>query len=590
MAVKSAIFKKGTADNFNKILKKQKLEESDPKFAISDSLQEYQQQLEKSAGYQNQVKLDKANIRQDVINFVIDYTVGDLDQLKGMDFDEAKTQQKVTEKTIKEYEGLHKKGVLNDEEIVYIKETVGRTNAELKKVLGLSTRLSLSFRDFKKELKPLKLAQRFGMTRIPILGKKIERAIEADERAESKALGMKRQLRRKGQKAEFKSGGFNQADLASPKSSGGREDLAGRAATSGILGMGAKSTGDPEKDVEEERESDKQFDTSSGLLERILEESELTNELLGAEKKQGKSFLQKMATLALAIGGIGAAIGLAMTPLLAPLATMGASIANSVRSALGFPKTNVKGGNVKGGAPNAHMRSKTKTFKKPVKPPLLLTDQSKKNLKIKDSKVANVKNTKVVANAAKKGSALAKSAKFAGNAVRVGGKWLWPVAAVMGAFDAASGYANAGEILGKEEGDEVTTRDKASASFASFLSGVTIGLINQEKTAKWFAGKDHLNQDQIELTQSHSRANLYNKAWNHPMAKNDKSKLAKVEEMKLDNVEKLDIIYNGSKLPFNVNNQNNIDNTSKTTIIDNKTTSIKSENPDGLVSEFSQIK
>ena len=47
MAVKSAIFKKGTADNFNKILKKQKLEESDPKFAISDSLQEYQQQLEK---------------------------------------------------------------------------------------------------------------------------------------------------------------------------------------------------------------------------------------------------------------------------------------------------------------------------------------------------------------------------------------------------------------------------------------------------------------------------------------------------------------------------------------------------------------
>ena len=94
VAIKSQLFKQGKAEDFNKILKRQKQDESDPKFAISDSLQEYQQQLEASAGYQNQMKLNKANIRQDIINFVIDYTVGDLDQLKGMDFDDAKTQQK----------------------------------------------------------------------------------------------------------------------------------------------------------------------------------------------------------------------------------------------------------------------------------------------------------------------------------------------------------------------------------------------------------------------------------------------------------------------------------------------------------------
>ena len=37
---------------------------------------------------------------------------------------------------------------------------------------------------------------------------------------------------------------------------------------------------DRETQVEQERESDKQFDTTSTILERILEESELTNELL----------------------------------------------------------------------------------------------------------------------------------------------------------------------------------------------------------------------------------------------------------------------------------------------------------------------
>ena len=143
----SKVFKKAKAENFKSILKRQKEDESDPKFAISDSLQEYQSQLERSAGYTSQAKLNKAEIRQEIVNFVIDYSVVELDSLKGMDFDEAKTQQATTEKSIKEFEGLYSKGVLNDEEIIYIKETVGKTNAELKKILGLSTRLSLSFRD-----------------------------------------------------------------------------------------------------------------------------------------------------------------------------------------------------------------------------------------------------------------------------------------------------------------------------------------------------------------------------------------------------------------------------------------------------------
>jgi hypothetical protein len=294
--MQSKVFKKANPENFNKILKRQKEEESDPKFAISDALQEYQSQLEKSAGYQNQSKLNDAKIRTDIVNYVINYGPGDLEGLKGMEFDDAKTLQKTIEKEIGEYEGLNKKGIISDEELIFIKETVGRTNEQLKKVLGLTTKLSLSFRDFKKELKPLKLAQRIGLTNIPIIGKRIERAIESDEQAESKALSLKRRLRTKEAKEQFKTGGQSTVQTQSEQ----REELA-KEATSSLFteapSISARSVS-KENLVEEERESDKQFETSSGLLEKILIESELTNELLGGKKRgesdEGVGFLEKV--------------------------------------------------------------------------------------------------------------------------------------------------------------------------------------------------------------------------------------------------------------------------------------------------------
>ena len=73
-----------------------------------------------------------------------------------------------------------------------------------------------------------------------------------------------------------------------------------------------------------------------------------------------------------------------------------------------------------------------------------------------------------------------KGAKVAGNVVkgtaRVAGRVFLPLAAVMGLFDAAKGVAETGELLDKEEGEEITFRDKASSGFAGFLSGLTFGL------------------------------------------------------------------------------------------------------------------
>ena len=274
-------FKK-SKPNFKAILKKQKEMEDDEKFAISDSLQEYIDTIGKKAGYQNQDKLEKANIRQEVINFVDNYTISSLDSIKGMEYDDALQLQSSTEKSISEIEGT---GQLNQAELDFIRATVGETNNRLKEVLKLSTRLKFAFRDLKKELKPLKLAARVGLTRIPILGKRIERAIRAEEEGESEALRIKRGLRKR-EARDTRKMGDTSFPAPNDKSQTQQNKTISKQTTAGIMALDNQpmQKGDKEELVEEERESDSQFETTSGTLERILEETELTNELLGGKK------------------------------------------------------------------------------------------------------------------------------------------------------------------------------------------------------------------------------------------------------------------------------------------------------------------
>jgi len=566
----SKIFKKAQAANFKSILKKQKEEETDPKFAISDSLQEFQSQLEASAGYTNQMKLDKANIRQDIINFVIDYTVSDLDALKGMDYDEAKTQQKTTEKTIKEFEGLYNKGVLNDEEIIYIKETVGKTNRELGRILGVATKLSLSFRDFKKELKPLKLAKRIGLTNVPIIGKKIERAIESEERAESRGLQVKRQLRRKSAKADIKSGGGDTSPLQSDTGgTGDREDIAKRA-TAGSLGMDLSMPGagaDSEERVEEERESDKQFALSSNLLEKIYEESKLTNDLLGDNQKESSGLLGGIAASLLAGGAIGTAIAALRTSMIARFATLG----NTLRSAVGLKPKNVTN-------PNKNKTVATSTNDKKVKDKI-----KKNNLKspgktvVTGNELKSSMKTNNLVNANKK-KGMNVAGKFAKNAVRAGGRFFLPVAAIMGAFDAAAGVAQTGELLGKDE-DDLTFRDKASAGFAGFLSGLTFGLVDKKATATYLSG----NREPVDSSLKTKQRYLRRKGMT-----TDDSKLETVEELKANNIEKLTIGNDGA-MGTTVINNNNVDNSNNTSNTNLGSSTIGVNNPNNLAKEMSNL-
>ena len=287
MAEKKVKFKKVTP-NFKDILQKQKKMEDDEKFAISDSLQTYIDDIQSGAGYKNQQKLEDAKIRQEIINFVDNYTIADLDSIKGMEYDDALQLQKSTEKKIQE---TVKTGQLKPAEIDYINATVGETNKRLGEVLGVSTRLKFAFRDLKKELKPLKLAARMGITKIPIIGKRVERAIRAEEEGESEALRIKRGLRKREARGARKEGALS-TDTQTPSETQQTKTQA-KQATAQIIGQDSKPDlfADKEERIEEERESDEQFDTSSGYLESILEESKITNELLGKKRDKDGGLL-----------------------------------------------------------------------------------------------------------------------------------------------------------------------------------------------------------------------------------------------------------------------------------------------------------
>ena len=538
--VQSKVFKKASAENFKSILKRQKEDETDPKFALSDALQEYQSQLEKSAGYTNQTKLNDAGIRQDIIQFVIDYPIVELDALKGMDFDDAKTSQLTTEKTIKEYEGLFKKGIISEEELAYIQETVGKTNVELKKVLGLSTKLSLSFRDFKKELKPLKLARRVGLTNVPIIGKRIERAIESEERAESKGLSAKRALRRKEAKGALK----ESASTSAAGTSAGREEIAKKATAKTLATGDLKSEGgDSEDRVEEERESDKQFDTTSGLLEKIYDETVTTNELLGKEMKDSKGLFSGLSDSLLPLAALTTLGGTIKDGIVG----LGSTLTGSIKSMLGFGKGKppvVTGAGTKGAAAAGATAAATKKT-------------TTKNVVQK-----NIKKGTQVAGKAVKGAA------------RVAGRVFLPLAAVMSLFDAAKGVSETGELLDKED-EELTFRDKASAGFAGFLSGLTFGLVDKKKMANKLAGTG----GEPSIADQHDDLGL---------VKNDQKKLETVEELKADNIEKLTIGKENS-MGTTVINNNAVDNSNNTTNTNVGSSTIGTSNPDPLVKETSMI-
>ena len=179
----------------------------------------------------------------------------------------------------------------------------------------------------------------------------------------------------------------------------------------------------------------------------------------------------------------------------------------------------------------------------------------------------------VVQKNIKKGTQVA--GKAVKGAARVAGRVFLPLAgAVMSLFDAAKGVSETGELLDKED-EELTFRDKASAGFAGFLSGLTFGLVDKKKMANKLAGTG----GEPSIADQHDDLGL---------VKNDQKKLETVEELKADNIEKLTIGKENS-MGTTVINNNAVDNSNNTTNTNVGSSTIGTSNPDPLVKETSMI-
>ena len=276
--------------------------------------------------------------------------------------------------------------------------------------------------------------------------------------------------------------------------------------------------------------------------------------MLGDKKKDDEGFFEGIGNALLplaALTGLGGTITGAITGL-------GSTLAGSMRSMLGLLLKAPKGpvGTTLKNVKNVKMALQATTT----------TGTDKKDLKTNKAKTGNL-----VKNNLKKGAKVA--GKVAGGA-RVAGRVFLFLAAVMGLFDAAKGVAEAGELLDKEEGEELTFRDKASSGFVGFLSGLTFGLVDKKKTAKFLAG----DSDAPAIADQHDDLGL--------VEKGDQNKMDKIEELKANNIEKLDV---GEGVGGNTIINNNVDNSSSTNKTEYGSTTIGSKNGDTTVADYSNI-
>ena len=459
--------------DFRKLLKEQKEKKQKEVISIAEATQNYALQIQRDEGFGQQF-FKREGISNAAVSVVQNFT----NELDGI-ADASEPYKNIKELLgkynvlLKELPGSVKKDRFTEREALYISKVVDPVLRELNSLTGPLLRTRLAFRDFIKQFKPIKIADRlFG--NIPIVGGLIKRKIERQEAGEQELRQAERTKQREASR-EARRG--IEDSLAQDDISSGEEllDKVGDTRPKGTQAGIAKSSGQSatfgEELAKEKAVKDEQV---KGLFEMIAESTYETNENVKKlvdeaeednEKKGGffSNLLGALLPLA-ALTGLGGILSTAISGL-------GTSLAATLKNLNPFA-SNVD----KNKTQNQKNKNKTGSRVGAVG-----SGQTEKQLKKDQTKVKTLvdKNKKKGINTA---------GKYAKNIVRAGGRFVIPVAALMSIFDAATGVAQAGELLDKEEGEELTFRDKASAGFAGFLSGLTFGFVDKKATAKYLAG------------------------------------------------------------------------------------------------------
>ena len=467
------------ARNFKKLLADQKKNKQKEVISISEASQDYLLDLQKQGdGTQpfGQQFIKDRSISNAAVG-VIQSFQGDLDMIADADEPYKNLKELVGKYNVflKELPKSVDKKRFSRDEANYMASLIKPVIEELNSITGPLLRTRLAFRDFVKQFKPIKVADRlFG--NVPIIGGIIKRKIERQEAGEQTLRGAERQAGK--EKAREARKGIEEM-LEQPADELAMEDtddVIKPSNTNKQISKSKKSASAQEELVKEKAEATEE---TKGLFEMIAESTYETNEnvkkLVGeteeANERRGGLF-----------GGLGSKIGGLGTML---LGASGFGLISSGLNMLG--KTLL--------APFKAVSALVKRIPGVAKTPKAPIKTSPKGVPVAEKKPAKVKTntSKLVKENVKKG------AKVAGKAVkgvaRVAGRVFLPLAAAMSIFDAATGVAQAGELLDKED-EDLTFRDKASAGVAGFLSGLTFGLVDKSKTAKFLAGK----KDTVETT------------------------------------------------------------------------------------------
>ena len=459
--------------DFKALLKEQKEKKQKEVISIAEATQNYALQIQRDEGFGQQF-FKREGISNAAVSVVQNFT----NELDGI-ADASEPYKNIKELLgkynvlLKELPGSVKKDRFTEREALYISKVVDPVLRELNSLTGPLLRTRLAFRDFIKQFKPIKIADRlFG--NIPIVGGLIKRKIERQEAGEQELRQAERTKQREASR-EARRGIEDSLAMDDMSSSEEILDQVGETRPKGTQAGIAKSSGQSatfgEELAKEKAVKDEQV---KGLFEMIAESTYETNENVKKlvdeaeednEKKGGffSNLLGALLPLA-ALTGLGGILSTAISGL-------GTSLAATLKNLNPFASNVDKN-------KTQNQKNKNKTCSRVG---AVGSGQTEKQLKKDQTKVKTLvdKNKKKGINTA---------GKYAKNIVRAGGRFVIPVAALMSIFDAATGVAQAGELLDKEEGEELTFRDKASAGFAGFLSGLTFGFVDKKATAKYLAG------------------------------------------------------------------------------------------------------
>ena len=370
---------------------------------------------------------------------------GDIEMLDGVDYKGFVSFIRKYQTALNE---LPKNRNLSPEDREYVEAAIKDPLTQIATIRGPVLRLAYGLEDFKKEFKPLKLADRL-LGDVPIIGNLIKGKIEDIEAGEQAVIRAGRDAAKQKARQLQKSLGLDDdegddftdtGDAVTP--GGGAQTIEKELTTERLEDTGRQQDAGPglikRQSEEKQKEANFEREQTQNIFEAIMANTAETNEIL-------KELIEVNKDIEDATDGNG----------------------TSLLELLGAQQALKKGGKLlKGGAGIATAAGSTVAAKKAL--------STSKKATPKGNKLK--KNIKKVAQVAKTGAK--------GLAAKV--PWLLPI---IGAYDVISGAAGAEEILEAAPDEEVSFFDRLGAGIGKFVETSTFGLVDAKSAAEFLGAK-----------------------------------------------------------------------------------------------------